>query len=130
MDHLVDKQLAVCWHTKCCSQRLHVQLQISDEQCSSGVGIGTPLLGTGTVGLSAHTLASLPDTTCMAQSMLWERTLERFTGHCNPHEIQQVQGPASGSGQSQVQIEARMEIDQQQLCQKGVVDIGGCVVST
>ena len=41
MDHLVDEELAGWLHSKSCSQRLDVQVETSDEWCSSGVGIVT-----------------------------------------------------------------------------------------
>ena len=41
MDHLVDKELAGQSHSENCVQQLDVQVETSDEWCSSGVGIGT-----------------------------------------------------------------------------------------
>ncbi|GAB0186645.1 mitochondrial enolase superfamily member 1 [Grus japonensis] len=41
MDHLVDKELAGWSHSKSCDQQLNVQVENSDEWCSSGVGTGT-----------------------------------------------------------------------------------------
>ncbi|GAB0178700.1 mitochondrial enolase superfamily member 1 [Grus japonensis] len=41
MDHSVDKELAGWSHSKSCGQRLNVQVETSDEWCSSGVGTGT-----------------------------------------------------------------------------------------
>ena len=40
MDHSLDKELAQWTHSKSCSQRLDVQLEISDVWCVSGVGTG------------------------------------------------------------------------------------------
>ncbi|GAB0208016.1 cAMP-dependent protein kinase inhibitor alpha [Grus japonensis] len=44
MDHSVDKELAGWSHSKSCGQRLHVQVENSDEWHSSGVGTGTRAL--------------------------------------------------------------------------------------
>jgi len=41
MDHLEDKELAGCLHSKSCSQELDVRVETSDEWCSSRVGIET-----------------------------------------------------------------------------------------
>jgi len=43
MDHSVDKELAERFHSKSCCQRLDVQLETSDEWCSSGVSTGQVL---------------------------------------------------------------------------------------
>ncbi|PKU31465.1 pol- hypothetical protein [Limosa lapponica baueri] len=39
MDHSVDKELARWLHSKDCGQRLNVQVETSDEWCSSGTGV-------------------------------------------------------------------------------------------
>jgi len=41
MDHSEDKEWAGWSHSKSCGQWLNVQVEISDEWHSSGVGIGT-----------------------------------------------------------------------------------------
>jgi len=41
IDHLVDKELAGWSHSRSCGQQLDVQVETSDEWCSSGVGVGT-----------------------------------------------------------------------------------------
>ena len=41
MDHSVDKELAGWSHSKSCGQWLDIQVETSDEWCSSAVGIGT-----------------------------------------------------------------------------------------
>jgi len=41
MDHSVDKEFAGQLHSKSCGQWLDVQVETSDEWCSSGVGTGT-----------------------------------------------------------------------------------------
>jgi len=41
MDLSVSKQLAGWSQSKSCSERLDVQVETSDEWCSSGVGTGT-----------------------------------------------------------------------------------------
>ncbi|GAB0210385.1 hypothetical protein GRJ2_003504300 [Grus japonensis] len=44
MDHSVDKELAGWSRSKSCGQWLNVQVEISDEWCSSGVSTGTRAL--------------------------------------------------------------------------------------
>ena len=41
MDLTVDKELAGWLHSKSCGQQLDVQVENSNEWCSSGVGFGT-----------------------------------------------------------------------------------------
>jgi len=41
MDHLVDKELAECLHSKGCGQWFGVQEESTDEWHSSGVSTGT-----------------------------------------------------------------------------------------
>jgi len=40
MDHSLDKELARWMHSKSYNQRLNVQVEISDQWCASGVGVG------------------------------------------------------------------------------------------
>lgn len=72
----MGKELAGWSHSKSCGQRLNVQVETSNEQCSSGVGIGTGALLTSlsvtwTVGSSAPS-ACLPMTpSCVVLSTCW-----------------------------------------------------------
>lgn len=41
MGYLMGKELSGWLHSKSCAQQLDVQVEISDEWCSAGVGAGT-----------------------------------------------------------------------------------------
>ena len=43
-DHSLDKELAGWSYTESCSQQLNVQVEPSDEWCSSGISVGTGVI--------------------------------------------------------------------------------------
>ncbi|PKU42602.1 rna-directed dna polymerase from mobile element jockey-like [Limosa lapponica baueri] len=47
MDHLVDQELAGWPHSKCCGQRLNVQVEASDKWCSAGLVLAPALFNIG-----------------------------------------------------------------------------------
>jgi len=76
MDHLMEKDLAGWSQSKSCGQWLHVQVEASDEQCTSGVGIGTNAVFVSDLDIGVEcTLSMLADDTklCGAVDTLEEK---------------------------------------------------------
>lgn len=44
MDHLLDKELAGWLYSESCGQELNVQVEMSDEWPSSGIGVWTGVI--------------------------------------------------------------------------------------
>ena len=120
MDHSVDKELAGWSRSKSCGQWLDVQVETSDEWCSSGVSMGTSAVQY-LCRQHGHGHWVHPQQVCQRHQAVWCRGhtggkgchpegpgQASEVGPCEPHEVQQgqVQGPALGSGQSQAQIRA------------------------
>ncbi|GAB0210211.1 mitochondrial enolase superfamily member 1 [Grus japonensis] len=124
-DGWMDKKLAGWSHSKSCGQWFDVQVEISNEWHSSGVGTGT-----GTVQHLCQRHGQWdrvhPQQVCRRHQAVWcgrhaggkgchpeGPGQAGEVGPCKLHEVQQgqVQGPAHGSVQSQAQLQAGQKMD-------------------
>ncbi|KAJ7412714.1 rna-directed dna polymerase from mobile element jockey-like [Pitangus sulphuratus] len=84
MEHLVNKELAAWLHSKSCGQHLNVQMETSDECCSTGQVLFNIFVGNMNSGIEC-TLSQFADNTRMCGGVntlegrdVFQRDLDRL----------------------------------------------------
>lgn len=102
---LVDKELAEWSQSKCCGQWLNVQAESSDKHLPHRLALGSVLFNIFARDIDSGikcTFSWFVEIGCYPQGHGQVREVSPY----KPHEVHLRQGPAPGSGQAQICIEA------------------------